>query len=911
MHASPMTPTIDLDKYLRKSSIKDVYIDHAILMEAGPFSSCKTQIALLTDAIGLFPEDVALLRSLAKALRRALKLEDAKQVLQRALAIYPENAGLYCDYADIELCCEEWEKALATLLSIPKNAKNDPQYTTLLTTVCGGLGDFTQAEKAIKNALRAHPNDVHRHCEHIQIMMRQGKWEKAVELAGAAAKRFPEEISPHILCAEANEQISAFDAAIFYILKALKIRPSNADLKTLAQIALRLQSWSIAEAICIRLIRQEPHSAAHYAKLLELYIITREFDKAEALFSSISCSLPQLPKYRQMLKGIQNEINSAKSQATSKINKNTAPPLPLTHRALPWVSFTDNESQNYNTVEYCDPNDDFLEKKIIVYSCMLNNYDILVDPLAIDERVEYILFTDSTDFKSDTWNIIHFNDELKNPRRSSRLPKILPHRYLPPHDISIYLDSSLVLTEPDIYKMAFNCLGESDIALYSHYTRKCVYEEIDHLARNSERMNNLYQAKDAFDLYKKAGYPENAGLHENAFIIRKNTESIRNLNETWWNLYNAGSPRDQLTFSYCAWRLGTKVNTIKFGKEFRKTPFMLLCAHDYMPYPEQSKNRELVSNSGKSSKSKCTVDFSVNRVNKAAQLLPLVWGYHENHRHIASTVMRGKQLSSIASQLLAKWVSVKYLPSLDLINCSDSVIILTKGLLSEATPEFIQRLTGRNNVVLADFVDDPIRDELNDMLDGYIASSVKQYNHLLYKYPQKNIFHITHHVDPLIRDTHGPKDYCNIGYYGELICARYAKQLIGIIDFCQIHTDGRKNRTYLNRLRHSNVHYAVRNDLPIKGFKPFLKGFTAAHCGANIIVQHDESDAMHYLGKDYPYMIYDTSLAKVKETIEYVHDSFGSKEWYYGLEIMESVREKSTQEYVANEVLLMLKRLSE
>ena len=85
----------------------------------------------------------------------------------------------------------------------------------------------------------------------------------------------------------------------------------------------------------------------------------------------------------------------------------------------------------------------------------------------------------------------------------------------------------------------------------------------------------------------------------------------------------------------------------------------------------------------------------------------------------------------------------------------------------------------------------------------------------------------------------------------------------------------------------------MRNRRPIDGLKPFLKGFTAAHFRSNIIVPKLEGDAIYYLSADYPYLLEDESFQSVLKMIARVKASFGSEEWYRGLEIMESVRRRS------------------
>ena len=98
-----------------------------------------------------------------------------------------------------------------------------------------------------------------------------------------------------------------------------------------------------------------------------------------------------------------------------------------------------------------------------------------------------------------------------------------------------------------------------------------------------------------------------------------------------------------------------------------------------------------------------------------------------------------------------------------------------------------------------------------------------------------------------------------------------------------------------------SLHYAVRQPHPFDGFKPFIKGFTAAACGAAILVPLDESDALYYLGHDYPFALKDNSLSSVREAIEYAEECFGGPEWRFAHTIMDSVRERCSARQVAED----------
>ena len=221
-------------------------------------------------------------------------------------------------------------------------------------------------------------------------------------------------------------------------------------------------------------------------------------------------------------------------------------------------------------------------EKIVVYTCNFGNYETVKEPLYKDKSVEYILFTDNKDLSSSVWKIVVIEEKLVDPRRTSRLTKILPHRYLPPHDISVYIDSSLELKTDNVRKMVSECMEGSDIALYKHYMRDCVYDEIDFVMNSTDRVvANKELCLRAITKYEEINYPRKNGLFENAFIFRRSNEKINGLNETWWNEYIEGAERDQFTFMYALWIHKVSPNFIKHGKQFRINNYVNFHKHAY------------------------------------------------------------------------------------------------------------------------------------------------------------------------------------------------------------------------------------------------------------------------------------------------------------------------------------------
>lgn len=227
--------------------------------------------------------------------------------------------------------------------------------------------------------------------------------------------------------------------------------------------------------------------------------------------------------------------------------------------------------------------------KIIVYTCNFGKYETVKEPLYVDPSVEYILFTDNKLLTSKYWRIVVVEETLKDSRRTSRLPKILAHEYLPPHDVSIYIDSSLEIKVKNLQKLVDECLDGRDIALYEHYKRDCVYDEINFVMNDRDReVVNKELCVKQIEKYRKINYPEKNGLYENAFIIRRNTNLIINLNELWWEEYQAGTERDQFVLMYALHKHSVEPSSIKKGKGFRDNPFVNFYQHKYLNFDQHN-----------------------------------------------------------------------------------------------------------------------------------------------------------------------------------------------------------------------------------------------------------------------------------------------------------------------------------
>ena len=148
---------------------------------------------------------------------------------------------------------------------------------------------------------------------------------------------------------------------------------------------------------------------------------------------------------------------------------------------------------------------------------------------------------------------------FQEPVMEAKRYKILPHKFFPEAEFTIWVDGNIYPKMQKDYMVA-QLLGEADIAIFRHGFRENVYQEFEEL-RHDPRFHIPYlQDKMAEQeaRYKKEGLPP-VQLYECNFMIRRNNSRVNDLMDKWWVEICRYSWRDQLSFPYVFWKYGKGV----------------------------------------------------------------------------------------------------------------------------------------------------------------------------------------------------------------------------------------------------------------------------------------------------------------------------------------------------------------
>lgn len=197
-----------------------------------------------------------------------------------------------------------------------------------------------------------------------------------------------------------------------------------------------------------------------------------------------------------------------------------------------------------------------MNKKYVIYTSLTGNYDELPQYEVLDNRFDYICFSNQyiDGINVGQWTIKKIPFKGTNNAVLSRYAKLQPHKCLEEYDYSIWLDSNIIIKERSFYDVLLDKIKEGGQWYgIKHPIRNCIYDEGKACLYSG--ISRYHEIKELFYFLKKENYPKNNGLYENNLILRKHSsEIIKKIDDEWWDFYYSNAKRDQLSLFYIFWK---------------------------------------------------------------------------------------------------------------------------------------------------------------------------------------------------------------------------------------------------------------------------------------------------------------------------------------------------------------------
>lgn len=268
--------------------------------------------------------------------------------------------------------------------------------------------------------------------------------------------------------------------------------------------------------------------------------------------------------------------------------------------------------------------------------------------------------------------------------------------------------------------------------------------------------------------------------------------------------------------------------------------------------------------------------------------------------------MRGAQLADLARASTLSSRSIAFTSIEQEFRGAD--LFLTKGAARSVTESILRAWRRAGNRIFFDPVDESVSDALIGPNDTVVAASRTALAAYRDRWPHLRVRLVNHHVDPRVRAAMQKphiRSAARVAYFGELENAVLGGGVADLMDVYPVDTS-KKEQTWFSHLPEYGLHYAVRRRRELDHHKPFLKGFTAAACGANVLIQRDEHEARLWLPEDYPFWV-DAPLSTeaITQSIEAAQDSFDTPQWRYGLEVMRNLERATAPSAIARSLEML------
>ena len=515
-----------------------------------------------------------------------------------------------------------------------------------------------------------------------------------------------------------------------------------------------------------------------------------------------------------------------------------------------------------------------------VYTTLFGESDALAPiPDTFSRDIRYICFTDETRDAAG-WEYVVCKPTQKSDNLSAKLYKVLPFSFLKNFDGSLFVDANTEFLN-DPADLIYKYLSHEPWVMFEHPDRCGLYQEAAAIITSAKcDAEGVVRQTSA---YEEKGYFERQGLCEASFLWRRHdSPELRDFMEIWWEHILNYTHRDQLSLAFLFFEIGLrpKVLSKKFGTSRRN--------HYFYKTPHIATNHN---------------DLLAEIAKKSSNNIAFL--YSDRYIDTASTQMRAKNFLNVLENFDARGLNYSYTSSLDQTGRG---LFLTKGVLQDISPEQLAKLQAKNWFIAADYVDALPREDLAPFIDVYIASSIAGYIRYRTRFPNKLAFRLDHLVDHRLKAA-TQQEYCRVGYFGELANAKYKEDLAGQIDFHSVNTKS-PNDDWLGALPKYNVHYCIRSARSFDGDKPFLKGFTAAHCNSLLLVNRDEGDVLYMLSPEYPYFC-EPTLESIEETLSSIAAQWGKEEFTEAHKLVAKLRIPSSNESVVKQWYCLLEKLAD
>lgn len=188
-----------------------------------------------------------------------------------------------------------------------------------------------------------------------------------------------------------------------------------------------------------------------------------------------------------------------------------------------------------------------------IYTCSIGGYDWTHRPAVKTPDVAFYRFSERKAWRQSPWqhSTLPRTPDAKTPRLITRYVKIFPHKVLPTYDLTIWVDSNIVILG-DIRPLVEEFLGGGeDLAFFPHPSGRTISEEIDFAIAAGRIDPTFYEAASKQkERYQAANLAEARIPEATIIFYRSKRDAVKEACARWWYELSHYTERDQVSQPY-------------------------------------------------------------------------------------------------------------------------------------------------------------------------------------------------------------------------------------------------------------------------------------------------------------------------------------------------------------------------
>ena len=190
--------------------------------------------------------------------------------------------------------------------------------------------------------------------------------------------------------------------------------------------------------------------------------------------------------------------------------------------------------------------------KVVVYTCIIGNYDNLFSPLKKTPGVDFVVLADRRYPLTFGWRARpapHLPDSApQKPALINRYAKMHPHLIFEDYDIAVYVDANFLIKSDQTPQIKAFAASFKDIGQFHHFKGYGISDEIDAAIEIGRvKPEDVAIARAQQERYNDLGYGDLPVTENNILFYNLRSAKLIDALGEWWEELNRFAPRDQFS----------------------------------------------------------------------------------------------------------------------------------------------------------------------------------------------------------------------------------------------------------------------------------------------------------------------------------------------------------------------------